>query len=190
VSTVYRRYFEVTDEVMVAAAQEAFARVEAMREGANALAVEFGFAAAAIRTHPHTGVSLAGFTQPKHVALDEWRVAGKTQEGHNVYVPRRSRKAGKERDAQMKGVTRVDLHREMKAITGISDFPDAWGAIGSGWGVHYTTATLAARGQAAILVSLPFEKLKAAIPVSLEGATELTEHQYRARFAAPEREAA
>lgn len=184
-SRVYRRYFEITDPAAIEFAREVGRRATALRKKADELANECGFERSAVRSDPHFGMSLAGFSCPTLNAdtlKREWRIAGMSAEGNAVYVPRRSLKIGKQRAKQMAEVRGVSYWRDLKASVGLESFPDAYGAIGAaGWGVHYAHVAFVDGDDPALLASLPFERVDAEVPASLAGAAELTEHQYLAR---------
>lgn len=184
---VIRRYFVVDSPEAVETGRAIMEQVQAYRAGANALAKEFGFERTALRNDVF-GLSLVGFCRPAGDPGLQWRKQGKTREGAVVYVPKRSAKEGKAAAARMEGLKSVPVYRGMLSAVGLDDFQEVWGAVGSGFGVHYASATVVEGDSPCLAVSIPLSKTDSPLPAALEGARELTEHQYATMIEAQDAE--
>lgn len=184
--TVFRRYFEVTDDPAIQAAREINQRVVEQSERAKSLAKEFGFANAVIGRWSSGRRELSGFSVTDidaETLKREWKVVGQKRDGSTVYAPKRSLRIGKQRSERMKEVGIVNEQLELNRALGLGDFPDVLGPIGSaGFGRHFAAAQFLDGDPPVILVSLPFDKTDAEIPAPLTDAREITEHQYVAHF--------
>lgn len=184
--TVFRRYFEVTDDSAIQAAREINRRIAEQDERAKSLAKEFGFTSAVIGRWSTGRRELTGFSVTDidaETLKREWKVVGQNGDGSTVYAPKRSLRIGKQRSERMKEVVTINEQLGLKRVLELDDFPDVLGPIGSvGFGRHFAAAQFLDGEAPVILVSLPFDKVDAEVPASLASAREITEHQYVAHF--------